>query len=324
MANEKKIYSLDEFMNASFPSGEIIVEGLLRTQELQLLVATAKTGKSYLAINLALQVARGLPFLTEFPTRRSRVLIWQTEIAGARMRERLDGMFSKCGYGDIGESVHIILERQKFSTSEGLSYLKGVINSIKPDLLILDPLYTLHDLDENSSKDMAPFLTNLREVMIENNLACLLVHHQGKRGEKSSNRQTGHQSRGSSSIADVPDGTWSLDRRDLTGTAILSFELRNHKAPSAIQLTLSDNWWKSLGSVHHESLTVGAVVSAIAVQPEIKKTQLIVSLRQKYNVSQRTVESRIKSALEQRLVVEQRNGREKTYCQAKEETPQPL
>ena len=55
--------------------------------------------------------------------------------------------------------------------------LSNTVQSLRPTLLILDPLIRLHRLDENDASQVAGLLSFLRHLQREFQLAVLLVHH---------------------------------------------------------------------------------------------------------------------------------------------------
>lgn len=217
---------------------EAVVSGLINHKELILLSAQAKTGKSLLSMNLALAVASGKLFLGRFEVTPGPVMIIQTEVSEYFLAERVKSMLSNEPCNDF--TTQIIVASGSFKIDEGMDSLKELIDVHHPKLLILDPFYTLHTKDENSASEMAPVLQALRDLVLETNIACVLIHHQGKRGEKTSSSTPGHSHRGSSAFADVPDGSLSLTKKP-DGTFTLHAELRNQKPFDGILLKLNQS-----------------------------------------------------------------------------------
>lgn len=230
-------YTVNELLKKEFPYIPSIVEGIISTEELILLTAPAKAGKSMLALDLAISVIQGNDFLRQFKTHKTNVLLIQTEIAEIHFKERIKSK----DYKQSLDEANLILssERIRLDEKASLESLKETIKHFKIGLLILDPFYTLHRGDENVAKEIAPILSDLRDLIREMHCACILVHHQGKKGEGSSNSQTGHKARGSSSFADVPDGSISISRCG-SRTLKMSFEFRNRETPNPIEL-ITDN-----------------------------------------------------------------------------------
>jgi KaiC/GvpD/RAD55 family RecA-like ATPase len=190
-----------------------VIENFLSRKEFMLIHATAKTGKSMLALNLAIAVASGSDFLG-MPTTKSKVFYLQTEIANYALKERIDRMLED---RDIETSTNaelnlfIASDRIRIDTPEGIDLLRRQIEKTEPKLLIIDPLYDLHRKNEDSATEMSPLLSDIREIARSLDCAIILIHHQGKKSE-TSNNNAGHACRGSSAFADVPDISISLTR----------------------------------------------------------------------------------------------------------------
>lgn len=192
---------------------EPIIENFLNRKEFMLLHATAKVGKSMLALNIGLSVATGRDFLG-MVTNKSKVLYLQTEIANTSLKDRIENMldgFDEESYDNASSNLLIANNRIRLDEPEGIELIKKELTSIQPNLLIIDPLYDLHRKNEDNATEMAPLLSDLREIARSCDCAIILIHHQGKRGE-SSTGNPGHACRGSSAFADVPDISISLTK----------------------------------------------------------------------------------------------------------------
>lgn len=292
--NKPEVWTLTQFLGAAFEPAEPIVENLIHKGELILMSATAKTGKSLVAANLALAVATGTElFLGKFPVHKSRVLLLQTEISRWNFQQRLFQMVGHFPKIPILENLLITDVATKIDNPEGRKVLIELISAHQPDLLILDPFYTLHSKDEDSSSEMAPLLAWLKQVVNKRNLATLLIHHQGKKGEMDS-KQVGHRHRGSSAFADVPDGSISLQKTPTKGQATISFELRNSDAVEPITLQLGENlWWSAIDTPLIVESEQYDVASLIGESEMVTRTCLVERFLKKYRKSERTAHSKI-------------------------------
>jgi RecA-family ATPase len=141
-----------------------------------------KCCKSFLALDLAVAVAAGIPCLRRFAVPcAGRVLLFAAEDALHIVRRRLEGICAAAGMAladlDIqvitAPSVRLDLEADRRSLTE-------TVASLKPRLLILDPFVRLHRIDENASGEVAPLLAFLRDLQRRHAVAVLLVHHARK------------------------------------------------------------------------------------------------------------------------------------------------
>jgi hypothetical protein len=152
-----------------------IVEGMLPSGGLSALVAKPKVGKSTLARQLAIAVARGEDFLGR-KTVRGKVIYLALE----EKRSEVRGHFRAMGAEDGEIYLH-------FGTApeNALSELRRLANDIRPVLVIVDPLFRLaHVRDAN---DYAPVMAALEpfvEIGRTTGALVVAVHHAGK-GDRS-------------------------------------------------------------------------------------------------------------------------------------------
>jgi hypothetical protein len=307
-----KYFTLSEYLDEScFPQHEPIVEELLAKQELTLLTATAKSGKTWLALHLALAVASGSRFLGAFNTRKAKVLFIQTEVSHSQFRDRIVAMLPGIDSEHLEENLIISPERVRIDTSEGLGSLSGLVAETACELLILDPLYTLHRGDEDKAREVAPMLGALKELCANHNSACLLVHHQGKAGE-TNGRQTGHRARGSSALADVPDNSWSL--RKAGEEHMLAFEFRNLPPRDPLRLHFDKSHvWSSFGVEPVQAGKGQSVIELISGFGEISRVNLISEAKLRFGISERTLDSILMDAVRQGSIARRLEGKAAIY-----------
>jgi hypothetical protein len=316
---EIEVLTLKELYDDSrFTEPVPVIEGLINKSEFHLCSATAKTGKTLLQLNCALAVARGEKFLEHFDCRKGKVLIIQTEIGNNQLRKRVISIF-----GDENEDlgVFFVNERIKVDTKEGLQSLEDLIKEINHVLVILDPFYTLHNKNEDSSTEIAPILSDLRELVLKLDIALLMIHHQGKKREFGA--QTGHKHRGSSSFADVPDGSWSLQKSSSSEFLTLSLEMRNIEAPGPFQLNLDKDSLRfkvmQVLKQHDGGISVKDIIEYVSENPGKGATELKDALSLMYEISARSVGTRLGEALKMKKIFRKRDGRSLKYFLTTEE-----
>jgi hypothetical protein len=153
-----------------------LLDGILPSGGLSLLAAKPKTGKSTLARCLALQVARGEPFLGR-GTQRGAVIYLALEEKRAEVRSH---------FRDMGASGREeIFIHAAAAPVDALPAIAAEVNSRKPVLLIIDPLLRFTRVPD--ANDYARVTTALEPLLVlarETGTHVLLVHHLGK-GERS-------------------------------------------------------------------------------------------------------------------------------------------
>lgn len=213
-----------------------LVNGLWGEQAVGIVGGEPKCCKSFLALDLAVSVAAGIPCLRRFSVPcAGRVLLFAAEDALHIVRRRLEGICAAVGMAladlDIqvitAPSVRLDLEADRRSLAE-------TVASLKPRLLILDPFVRLHRIDENASGEVAPLLAFLRDLQRRHAVAVLLVHHARKGAGRA---RAGQALRGSSEFHAWGDSNLYL-RRDGDELS-LSVEHRAAPSPKPIRIELA-------------------------------------------------------------------------------------
>jgi hypothetical protein len=186
-----------------------------------------KCCKSFLALDLAVAVAAGVPCLRRFavPT-AGRVLLYAAEDAHPIVRRRLEGIATAAGVALRDLDIQVITAPTlRLDLPADRAALQEAVARLQPKLLILDPFVRLHRIDENASGEVAPLLAFLRELQRCYALAVLVVHH-AKKG--AGNVRAGQALRGSSEFHAWGDSNLYL-RRD--GDA-LTLAIEHRAAPA--------------------------------------------------------------------------------------------
>jgi hypothetical protein len=186
-----------------------------------------KCCKSFLALDLAVAVAAGVPCLRRFavPT-AGRVLLYAAEDAHPIVRRRLEGIATAAGVALRDLDIQVITAPTlRLDLPADRAALQEAVARLQPKLLILDPFVRLHRIDENASGEVAPLLAFLRELQRCYALAVLVVHH-AKKG--AGNVRAGQALRGSSEFHAWGDSNLYL-RRD---GDVLTLAIEHRAAPA--------------------------------------------------------------------------------------------
>ncbi len=150
---------------------EWLVPDLLPANELILLAAGPRVGKSLLAMLLAKSVATGDHFLDR-PVTQGNVLYVRCEDAPVKIKQR------QIAQGWAEHLPVYWLDRFKLSQTQ---YLKELVDEFDIRLIILDTLSRIRDDSATeSSAEMSRILEPLQEMAEDLNLSIVLVHHTGK------------------------------------------------------------------------------------------------------------------------------------------------
>lgn len=158
------------------------IEDLLPSNGVGILCGDGGLGKTWLAIDLAINVARGTHWMGRLPTARGPVLYIDEEGGDVLIRDRLMKM------GIDRQSAPVDLLWLQFSdiqldSAEGQAALRGLIRRFRLKLVIIDSLSNVHTLDENKASEMKLLARGLVGIARHEECAILLLHHTRKAGQ---------------------------------------------------------------------------------------------------------------------------------------------
>lgn len=217
------------------PGTTWLIENIWLAAGVGLLGGQAKVCKTYLAAELSLAVATGLPALGRYPTLMpGPVLFYGAEDSLSALRSRFDGLATTRGCDLQKLAVYLIdVPVLRIDRHEDLQRLRAAIEQCRPRLLVLDPFVRLvGNIDENSASDVSAVLGSLRAIQRDHEVAIILVHH----ARKSPAAHPNQAYRGSSDFAAWADSNLFLTRK--AKRLVLNVEHRSAPSPEPIHLRL--------------------------------------------------------------------------------------
>lgn len=238
------ILTLAELLSANTSPPPALVEpGLLPASGILFLGGEPKVGKSILVANLALALAAGASRAGFQIPQPRRVLVCQFELPSPSFAARLAPMRESLGSAaDDRFFVDTAAAGRLLSTPRGLDHFRAAAASVAADVIVLDPLYSTHDQDENDTRAMAALCQALLRLRDDSGAALMVVHHVRK---SIARHEVGTAFRGSGALHAVGDSYLLLTRPGAQADALeLRFQLRYAAAPPARLLTLDpDTLW---------------------------------------------------------------------------------
>lgn len=227
----------------------LVEPGLLPAQGILFVGGEPKVGKSLLVANLALSLAAGSDRLGfPVPTQR-RVLVCQFELPIPQFVSRLATMRRAMGsaadqnlFVDTRATGHLL------NAPQGLQHFLAAAQAASAEIIVLDPLYSTHDQDENDTRAMAALCQSLLRLREASHAALIVVHHV----RKSIGRyEIGSAFRGSSALHAVGDSYLLLTRPSPQFNTIeLRFQFRYSapQPPRLLELDSSALWFSAAGA----------------------------------------------------------------------------
>src|SRR5438552_5059070 len=175
----RTVLSLAELL-ADHPKPEpcLIEPGLLPSQGILFIGGEPKSGKSLLVANLSLALAASGDHAGFTVPSPKRVLICQFELPTPQFALRLATM--RKAVGDRADSnlfVDTRVSGHMLSSSAGLNHFLNSARSVQADVIVIDPLYSTHDQDENDTRAMAALCQALIRLRDSSKAALIVVHH---------------------------------------------------------------------------------------------------------------------------------------------------
>ena len=244
------VLSLVELL-ADRPAPEpcLIEPGLLPSEGILFIGGEPKAGKSLLAANLALALASGGDHAGFHVPSPRRVLICQFELPTPQFALRLATMRKSIGNrADSNLFVDTRVGGHLLSSQAGLNHFLQSARSARAEVIVIDPLYSTHDQDENDTRAMAALCQSLLRLRDASKAALIIIHHI----RKSAGRyELGSAFRGSSALHAVGDSYLLLARPSAEIPAVeLRFQFR-YAAPlpsRTLALDPASLWFSPSGS----------------------------------------------------------------------------
>ncbi|MBI5749545.1 MAG: AAA family ATPase [Nitrospinae bacterium] len=163
---------LDELLKESDESVSYLVDNTLPSGGFSVLASKPKAGKSTLARNLALSVARGEAFLGK-DTNKGAVIYYALEEKQSEIKRHFKDMGA-----DGTEDIYIYTGSVPV---DALIQIKSIVEKIKPVLVIIDPLFRLARVkDGNDYVQVTQALDPLLRLARDTGTHVLCVHHTNK------------------------------------------------------------------------------------------------------------------------------------------------
>ncbi len=186
-------YVGSDFLAKEFPKRDWLIENICRKNDSVILVGNEKSGKSLFVFQLLCSLTSCHPFLDLYNVPKPLKVVYiqlEGEIADSqdRMKRMIKTLDINSDNFHLRFSAPLNLEEKGFSDGLAMDILKnfnpkGKITGqeiIKPDIVIIDPIYFAFTGSLNEDKDVRAFLGNIRTFKDTLDCAIILVHHTHK------------------------------------------------------------------------------------------------------------------------------------------------
>lgn len=217
-----------DLVEAPPPEPPMLIHGLLHRGEKLLFGAGSKAGKTWVSLDVALSVARGLPFM-DLKTEQGRVLYVNLELPQWSLARRLDEVGRAKNMTAIPEELSVWTLRGTQAKAEEI--VERIIDERGGyGLTIIDPLYKiLGGRKENAAEEMTTFLNVLERLTTEADTALICPAHFSK-GDSSAKESLDRIS-GSGVFSRDADAIVTMTRHEKEDCFTIEPTLRTMKSP---------------------------------------------------------------------------------------------
>jgi AAA domain len=292
------------------PPPSLVEPGLLPAQGIWFVGGEPKVGKSLLVANLALALAAGSNRIGfPIPAPR-RVLVCQFELPLPQFVSRL--LVMRRGLGPAADH-HLLVDTRAtghlLSAPQGLNHFIVAAQAAAAEVIVLDPLYSTHDQDENDTRAMAALCQALLRLRDATRASLIVVHHVRK---SITREEIGSAFRGSSALHAVGDTYMLLTRPSpQLPTLELRFQFRYSapQPPRLLKLDPQTLWFSSTASApvaqtpRHKVEPVDVTQALSTRGGQLRYSELRQKIMQQTECSKRTAQLAISQACKQGSII---------------------
>ena len=214
-------YSAAELPSMEIPPIDFLVQGLV-PEGLSILGGAAKTGKTYLLLQLAVSLASGTPFLNRDVPKKRRVLYYYLERGCRQVKTRFEEIYGS----DFSPPADLIfVHRLPRLSLGGLAILEQHIERYSPEVVIFDTWQNIRAETKGTQnayeKEYAELAFIKGQIMAKFGVSVFLAHHL-KLFKKGDITDPMSMFNGSAAISGAVDTAMLMFRERFSETATLS------------------------------------------------------------------------------------------------------
>ena len=157
-----------------------ILDNVIDSGDMLDIIAPSKMRKSFFALQFGMCAASGIPFLGWDMHGKHRVIYINMEIKPAWQHRRVRAMTMNLSLSAQDLECMWYCNTRGLQLTDPMESIASTVRHIHPSVIIVDPLYMLHDGDENAAFEMKPLVREFMALMAESGAALISVHHDAK------------------------------------------------------------------------------------------------------------------------------------------------
>ncbi|MEK9151217.1 MAG: AAA family ATPase [Patescibacteria group bacterium] len=311
-----KLIHFRSLMGIDFPPTQWRINELIPSEGITIISAPPASYKTWLVLQMALDIAQGKSFLGHFGTQLGRVLIVDEENHQRIIQKRLKAL------GAPNDLPIYFLSQEEFVATQD-HMMEGLIEICDEhliDTVFIDSLVRINRSDENVATKMAGVFRSLRTIC-KSGRSLIITHHERKEGA-SGPSSPGSRMRGSSDILAAVDCHLALSRdkddvfqlmlentKSRDEVEIKPFEIRVHKDEDR-------TWFEYIGEStsgvkRKEEARVAILELLEGDSSGMSKTQIVQKITGSSAIGSKNIFSALKELIREGIV-EERKGKGNT------------
>ena len=314
-----KLLHFKNLMGTNFPPVEWKINELIPSEGITILSAPPASYKTWLLLQMALDIAQGKPFLDHFETTPGRVLIVDEENHQRIIQKRLKAL------GAPDDLPIYFLSQEEFVATQD-HMMKGIIeicNEHSIDTVFIDSLVRINRSDENVATKMAGVFRSLR-TLCKSGRSLVITHHERKDGASAPSSPQ-NRMRGSSDILAAVDCHLALSRGK---DDAFQLTLENTKSRDEVEIKPfeirvrkdEDRTWfeyagESSSGVKRKEEARAAILELLEENPSgMSKTQISELITKSTAVGSKNIFSALKELIREGMVEESKGKGNTKMC----------
>lgn len=228
-----------------------VVHGLLRRGETMNIIAAPKTGKSWMAMQLAAAIVTGGKWLDQWQCEQGKVLLIDNELHEDTIAKRILAVAMDMGLDPefVAASIDVLPVRGSLEDLNRIrERIKVDVASGAYQLIIIDSWYKAlpKGVDENSNSDITGLYVLLDECAEHANCCFVVIHHSSK-GNQSTKSVT-DRGAGAGSQSRAVDTHLTIIPHEMPGLSVVDAVTRTWPAPASFcieKLNSDSQLWKA-------------------------------------------------------------------------------
>jgi hypothetical protein len=308
-----------DWLKESDTPEEPVIKGLFDTGDRVAVVGQSKARKSFYALQMAVCISAGEPFLG-YETERMVTLVYNGEIKASAYRRRLRRMIEVLQIGaDKLTGLHV-LNGAEADTAATFDSILAEARRVKAGLVIADPAYMLIDGDETDQTAVKAAVTSMKKFGTAGiTLVCVYHGTKGKMGD----RQAIDRIAGSGIFArDMATLVSLVEHASEVDHAVMTTITRNHAPVEPVSVKFADGAFSvadSIAAIEKTSQTKAVRAISIEDLAACFRTEptsygdTVAAIRQRLGVGRDRAKDEVARAVREGVAHAEQSGRSTLY-----------